>query len=80
MLDPDGLDFAEDASTLVYDEPGTGCEAHWNEEAKALIAELILKIAVAESPGRRHLGILREYLTFAPERFLALMADRTVNR
>ncbi|MGF6160691.1 type IV secretion system protein VirD4 [Ensifer sp. KUDG1] len=78
MLDPDGLDLAEDASTLadalVYDEPGTGGEAHWNEEAKALIAGLILKIFVAESPGRRHLGTLREYLTLAPERFLVLMA------
>lgn len=50
-----------------------GRRAHWNEEAKALIAGLILKIVVAESPGRRHLGTLREYLTLAPERFLALM-------
>ncbi len=33
-----------------------------------------MKIVVAESPGRRHLGTLREYLTLAPERFLALMA------
>ncbi|MGF6178367.1 type IV secretion system protein VirD4 [Ensifer sp. 4252] len=78
MLDPEGLDVAEVASTLadalVYDEPGMGGEAHWNEEAKALIAGLILKIVVAESPGRRHLGTLREYLTLAPERFLALMA------
>ncbi|MFK0278758.1 type IV secretory system conjugative DNA transfer family protein [Ensifer sp. NPDC090286] len=77
-LDPEGLDVTEDASTLadalVYDEPGTGGEAHWNEEAKALIAGLILKIVVAESPGRRHLGTLREYLTLAPERFLTLMA------
>ena len=34
-LDPDGLDVAEDASTLadalVYDDPGTAGEAHWNE-------------------------------------------------
>jgi len=78
VIEADGLDVAEDASTLadalVYDEPGTGGEAHWNEEAKALIAGLILKIVVAESPGRRHLGTLREYLTLAPERFLVLMA------
>lgn len=78
LLDPENVDIAEDASTLadalVYDEPGTGGEAHWNEEAKALIAALILKIVAAESPGRRHLGTLREYLTLAPERLLALMA------
>ncbi|CAN7703623.1 type IV secretory system conjugative DNA transfer family protein [Ensifer adhaerens] len=78
MLDPDGLDVAEDANSLadslVFDEPGTAGDAHWNEEAKALIAGLILKIAVAESPGRRNLSTLREYLTLAPERFLCLLA------
>ena len=40
-LDPAGLDVAEDASTLadalVFDEPGMAGEAHWNEEAKALL-------------------------------------------
>ncbi len=69
-LDPDGLDVAEDASTLadalVFDEPGMAGEAHWNDEAKALLAGLILKIVAAESRGRRHLGTLREYLTLAP--------------
>ncbi len=77
MLDPDGLDVAEDANTLadalVFDEPGMSGDAHWNEEAKALIAGLILKIAVAEPPGRRHLGTLREFLTLAPERFSVLL-------
>lgn len=76
-LDPDGLDVAEDASTLadalVFDEPGMSGEAHWNEEAKALISGLLLKIVAAESPGRRHLGTLREYLTLAPEAFAALL-------
>jgi type IV secretion system protein VirD4 len=78
VLDPDGLDVAEDANTLadalVFDELGMAGDAHWNEEAKALIAGLILKIAVAEPPGRRHLGTLREYLTLAPERFSGLLA------
>ena len=78
MLGLEGLDVAEDAGALadalVVDEPGLGGEAHWNEEAKALIAGLILKIVVAESSGRRNLATLREYLTLAPERFLALMA------
>jgi len=48
-------------------------EAHWNEEAKALIAGLILKIVVVESQGRRNLATLREYLTLAPDRFAALL-------
>ncbi|OBZ97293.1 conjugal transfer protein TraG (plasmid) [Pararhizobium polonicum] len=76
-LDPASLDVAEDASTLadalVFDEPGMAGEAHWNEEAKALIAGLLLKIVAIESPGRRHLGTLREYLTVAPETFAALL-------
>lgn len=76
-LDPASLDVAEDASTLadalVFDEPGMAGEAHWNEEAKALISGLLLKIVAAESPGRRHLGTLREYLTMAPESFTALL-------
>jgi len=75
---PESLDVAEDANALadalVFDDPGLTTEAHWNEEAKALIAGLILKILVAESPGRRHLGTLREYLTLAPERFLGLLS------
>ena len=76
-LDPASLDVAEDASTLadalVFDEPGMAGEAHWNEEAKALISGLLLKIVTAESQGRRHLGTLREYLTMAPESFTALL-------
>lgn len=78
-LDPVGLDVAEDASTLadalVFDEPGTAGEAHWNEEAKALIAGLILKIIAAEPTSRCHLGTLREHLTLAPEAFVALLKD-----
>ncbi|RVH98520.1 type IV secretory system conjugative DNA transfer family protein, partial [Sinorhizobium meliloti] len=76
-LDVAGLDVAEDASTLadalVFDEPGMAGEAHWNEEAKALIAGLILKIVAVESYGRRHLGTLREYLTLPPDRFADLL-------
>jgi len=76
-LDVDGLDVAEDASTLadalVFDEPGMSGEAHWNEEAKALISGLLLTIAAVEPAGRRHLGTLREYLTLAPENFAALL-------
>ncbi|EHS51715.1 TRAG family protein, partial [Rhizobium sp. PDO1-076] len=76
-LDPYGIDVAEDASTLadalVFDEPGMAGEAHWNEEAKALIAGLILKIVAVETHGRRHLGTLREYLTLAPDSFAALL-------
>ncbi len=76
-LEPNGLDVAEDASTLadalVFDEPGMAGEAHWNEEAKALISGLILEIVARETSSRRNLGTLREYLTLAPEHFTALL-------
>ena len=79
QLDPAGLDVAEDASTLadalVFDEPGMAGEAHWNEEAKALIAGLILHIAASEPRDRRNLATLREALTLAPEAFAALLKD-----
>ena len=79
QLNPAGLDVAEDASTLadalVFDEPGIAGEAHWNEEAKALIAGLILHIAASEPHDRRTLATLRDYLTLAPEAFAALLKD-----
>ena len=66
QLDPAGLDVAEDASTLadalVFDEPGMAGEAHWNEEAKALIAGILLWVACdPESRGQdRTLEAVRE--------------------
>lgn len=46
-LDPSSL-----ADALVFDAPGEAGEAHWNEEAKALIGGLLLFIA-AEEPAQR---------------------------
>ena len=77
-LDPDGLDLAEDANTLadalVHDAPGQSGDAHWNEEAKALIAGLILHVVTTEPADRRVLATVRELLTLAPARFAALLA------
>ena len=77
-LDPNSLDVAEEAATLadalVYDAPGEAGEAHWNEEAKALIAGIILYIVSEEPPSRRTLATLREHLTAAPDAFSALLA------
>jgi type IV secretion system protein VirD4 len=78
MLDPNSLDAAEEAASLaealVYDPPGEAGEAHWNEEAKALIAGIVLYIASEEPPERRTLSTLREHLTTAPATFTALLA------
>ena len=77
-LDPAGLDLAEDANTLadalVHDAAGQGGEAHWNEEAKALIAGLILHVVTSEPADRRVLATVREHLTLAPAAFAALLA------
>ena len=60
-------------SGLVYDAPGEAGEAHWNEEAKALIAGIVLYIASEEPQERRTLATLREHLTAAPDAFSALL-------
>jgi type IV secretion system protein VirD4 len=60
------------------DAPGQTGEAHWNEEAKALLSGLILFAVCHEGEDRRTLATVREYLTFPPDRFrqlLALMQD-----
>ena len=78
-IDPAGPDLADDAMTLadalVYDAPGEAGEAHWNEEAKALIAGLILQIVSSEPVGTRTLATLRDHLTLAPQAFAALLSD-----
>lgn len=77
LLDPASLDVAEDAATLadalVYDAPGEAGEAHWNDEAKALISGVLLYIVSEETPERRTLATLREYLTSAPDAFFSLL-------
>jgi len=76
-IDPAGLDLADEAMTLadalVHDAPGEAGEAHWNEEAKALIAGLILHIVASEPPATRTLATLRDHLTLAPQSFAALL-------
>src|SRR3546814_11820038 len=59
------------ADALGYDAPGEAGEAHWNEEAKALIAGLILHIVCQEPAGTRTLATLRDRLTPAPHAFAA---------
>lgn len=76
-LDPDSLDLAEDAAlladALVHDPPGQVGEAHWNEEAKALIAGLILYVVCEEPAATRTLANVRELLTLSPGDFAATL-------
>jgi type IV secretion system protein VirD4 len=74
-LDADSLDLAEDAMTLadalVFDENET--EAHWNEEAKALISGIILYVVCHDDAAHRNLTSVRDYLTLARDDFAALL-------
>ena len=77
LLDPGSERFAEDAAALadaiVSDPPGEVREAHWNEEAVALLSGLILLCASSEPPARRNLARVRAYLTQPPEAFRQLL-------
>ena len=77
-LDPDDPDLAEHTATLadalVTDPPGDAGAAHWNDEAKALIAGLLLAIVSLEPLPRRTLATLRHHLTGPPDAFAALLA------
>ena len=76
-LTPDSLDLGEDAASLtealVMDPPGQVTEAHWNEEAKAILGGLIMFCVCHEDRDRRCLATVREYLTLPPEKLKALM-------
>ncbi|TCL63189.1 type IV secretory system conjugative DNA transfer family protein [Rhizobium sp. BK251] len=77
--DPDSIDVAEDISTLadalVFDAPGLSGDAHWNEEAKALISGLLLHVVASQPAERRTLSTLRHYLTLAPDRFRTVLEE-----
>ncbi|MFV1674004.1 MULTISPECIES: type IV secretory system conjugative DNA transfer family protein [unclassified Phaeobacter] len=76
-LTPDSLDLGEDAASLtealVMDPPGQVTEAHWNEEAKAILGGLIMFCVCHEDRDRRTLATVREYLTLPPEKLRALL-------
>ena len=76
-LDAEGLDLTEDASSLaealVYDTPGQVGEAHWNEEAKALVAGLIMHVVADDSAGPANLATVRTLLTLPPAKWEALL-------
>jgi type IV secretion system protein VirD4 len=78
-IDPQGLDHADDCMTLadalVHDAHNEMSEAHWNEEAKALISGLLLHIVQTEPPITRTLATLRDRLTLAPAAFETLLTD-----
>jgi type IV secretory pathway TraG/TraD family ATPase VirD4 len=61
----------ESGALLRYD--GSAGEAHWNEEAKALLAGVILYVVAHEPPGRPTLSTMRELITSAPDVFQTML-------
>jgi len=59
-------DAAAMADTLVADDSGDREAAHWNGEARALIAGLLLHCASSADPAKRTPGFLRHCLTLPP--------------
>lgn len=72
--DPDAIDNARlIADMLVTDAPGQRGDArHWNEEARALLAGLILYAASSSLPADRNLPRVREMVTLSGEDFRSL--------
>jgi type IV secretion system protein VirD4 len=63
-----GEEAALIADALVHDPPEQVGEAHWNEEAKALLAGFILHAAASPYPTQQNLAHVRELLTSPPQR------------
>lgn len=71
-LHGESLYLAEDAATLadaLVIDSGDAKDGHWNDEAKALIAGVIMYVAAMEKPEARHLDRVRQYLTLPPDAF-----------
>ncbi len=77
-LHAESLDLAEDAATLadalVIDSPDAR-DGHWNDEAKALIAGVIMYVAAMEKPEARHLDRVRQYLTLPADAFREFLQE-----
>jgi type IV secretion system protein VirD4 len=64
------------ADMIVLSEHGGGAPAEfWNEEARALLAGLILHVLTSAPIELRHLPRVRELITLPPDPFRALLAE-----
>lgn len=82
-LDVDSADASEEAAliadALVYDPPDQVGEAHWNEEARALIAGVVLHVASGAARVPRNLAALRDLLTRSPGDLRQLLSEMQRN-
>jgi type IV secretion system protein VirD4 len=81
-MDPDSEDLPELADELadmlVVVNAGDR-DSHWSDEAKALIAGLILHVATSEPPENRHLPRVRDMLSERKEVWDKIIADMAVS-
>lgn len=90
LIDSASPDAADDAAMiadmLVVPQKGGAEGSFWDEEAKALLAGLVLYVALTRVGAERSLPHVRELLTLAPEPFDDLLVtmgghpDRAVQR
>ncbi|OZC01257.1 hypothetical protein BSZ36_18470 [Rubricoccus marinus] len=90
LIDSASPDAADDAAMiadmLVVPQKGGAEGSFWDEEAKALLAGLVLYVALSRVGAERSLPRVRELLTLAPEPFDDLLVtmgghpDATVQR
>lgn len=82
LLAVGSLDIVDDARMLAdmlvsvdSARHQSGEQAFWNEEARSLLAGLILHVAVNRPLAQRHLAHVRQLLTLPPEEFAALLQE-----
>lgn len=81
LIDLRSPDVAEDAALLadaLVIERGGG-DSHWDDEARALLAGLILHVASIEPQATRTLAKVRELVALPPDQFGELLDDMSVN-
>lgn len=82
-LDVDSDDASEEAAliadALVYDPPDQVGEAHWNEEARALIAGVVLHVASGAAGTPRNLAAVRDLLTRSPNERRQMLSEMQRN-
>jgi type IV secretion system protein VirD4 len=79
LIDVDGPDANDDAwmiaDMLVVSDGRATDDAFWNEEARALLAGLILHVAVNAPPELRTLSHMRSLLTLPPEQLQQTLTE-----
>lgn len=84
LIDATSPDAVDDVRMLadmlvVIEGKETGEQAFWNEEARAVLAGIMLHVVTSAAPEDRHLARVRELLTLPPEEFAVLLTEMSAN-